>query len=226
MNIRNLYLLFFAGAASLVIISACVKHKAMLFVGDCDPAKTYYSKDVAPIINSNCAMSGCHDAKTAAEGVDLSSYYGVMQLVNAGDPTGSELIKIVQSSSKKRMPPKGQDPLTSQQIATISKWIQEGALNELCNSGNSCDTSAVTYTSTIAPIMQNNCTGCHSASNPSGGIQLTAYSGVAAIAGNGKLVGSVNFAPGFSSMPQNGSQLNACDRKKIAIWVAHGYPNN
>ena len=45
-----------------------------------------------------------------------------------------------------------------------------------------CDTTNVTYTQSVWPIISNNCTNCHSGSTPSGNISLENYDEIAAAA--------------------------------------------
>ena len=41
--------------------------------GDCDVVPTY-TADIKPILDASCAKSGCHDAITVQNGVNLSTY--------------------------------------------------------------------------------------------------------------------------------------------------------
>lgn len=92
------------------------------------------------------------------------------------------------------------------------------------NSGN-CDTSNVTYTTTIKPIMQQYCTGCHNSSNPSAGIDLTTYGFCVQYGQNGSLYGSILQNGSYSAMPKNGNKLDECTLNKIQKWINDGYPN-
>jgi hypothetical protein len=87
-----------------------------------------------------------------------------------------------------------------------------------------CDTINVTYTSTITPSMNNYCISCHSGSIPSGGINLTTYQGVQAVAANGQLVKAVT-GNGVPKMPPSGT-LPSCRITQIEIWINNGMPNN
>lgn len=89
-----------------------------------------------------------------------------------------------------------------------------------------CDTSAVTYSATIAPLLQANCNSCHSAATAYGTVVLEGHSNVAVYALNGSLLGSVSHASGYSQMPKNLPKLPDCDISKILIWVNAGAPNN
>lgn len=91
-----------------------------------------------------------------------------------------------------------------------------------------CDTTTVTYSGTINPILTANCTGCHSGNNAPNGVMLDNYQGVKvrALDPTGLLLGVINHSPGFAQMPKNGNKLNDCTIAKIAKWVHAGAPNN
>lgn len=89
-----------------------------------------------------------------------------------------------------------------------------------------CDTTKVTYSGSVVPVLLSNCTSCHGGSAPSGGISLTTYAAVKAQVDNGKLWGTVSHTAGFSAMPKNASKLNTCNLAKIKKWIDAGAPNN
>lgn len=89
-----------------------------------------------------------------------------------------------------------------------------------------CDTSIVTYSGTINPILTAYCSGCHSGANAPSGVRTDNYSTVKTIASNGRLSGTVTHSPGFSPMPKNAGKLNSCSIEKIRKWVSAGAPNN
>jgi hypothetical protein len=101
----------------------------------CSPDSAYFVRDVLPILTSNCAMSGCHDAVTRAEGIRLDHYKAVIQTgeVRAGDPEHSELLEVcLETRPDKRMPPPPRSPLSPLQIETLRRWIVQGARNNDC----------------------------------------------------------------------------------------------
>ena len=209
--------------AFVITVISCTKHQAAQYVGTCDPNVTYFNKDILPLLNSNCAMSGCHDSKEAAAG-----YYGVMGAVSAGNPNGSKLYTSLLSSNRRRMP-KNADPLSAAQMEIIYNWIAQGAKNVVCDDNSTCDTSNIKYSTTVSTIIANNCAGCHSnsgAQQNGGGVILTDYNNLIAQVANGKLMGDINFTSGHNPMPKNGSQLSSCDRNKIQQWINRNYPNN
>jgi hypothetical protein len=142
------------------------------------------------------------------------------------DAQDSKIIEaITENEGDDKMPPPPREPLSSQQIAMLETWINQGALNNACE-GGACDTSNVTYAGTIALTMETYCSGCHNTTTASGGIILTSYAGVAAIAADGSLLGSIMHESGFVAMPYAGDMLPSCKIDEIRIWVDDNYPNN
>ena len=89
-----------------------------------------------------------------------------------------------------------------------------------------CDTSIITYSGTINPILTGYCAGCHSGANAPLGIRVDSYTAVKALASNGKLLGTLTHSAGFIPMPKNGTKLSDCNIAKIRKWVTAGTPNN
>jgi len=91
-----------------------------------------------------------------------------------------------------------------------------------------CDTSAVTLSGVIKPILQPNCYSCHSAaaSGAAGaGINLEDYGNLKGWADNGKLLCAVEHGDNCSPMPKGG-KLRECDILKIAAWISAGALDN
>ena len=93
------------------------------------------------------------------------------------------------------------------------------------NAGSTCDTSNATYTKVLT-ILQNNCYSCHKASSSLGNVNIEGYANVKSYADNGKLLGVITWASGFSPMPKGGNKLNDCDIKNIQAWINNGSLNN
>lgn len=91
--------------------------------------------------------------------------------------------------------------------------------------GSVCDTTTVTYSGTIAPIMASNCNSCHTVSSGNGVI-TTDYTDLKVIVTNGKLVKSVNWTAGAIQMPLGGQKMPSCTLAKINKWVNSGALNN
>ena len=88
-----------------------------------------------------------------------------------------------------------------------------------------CNTTNVTYSNTIAGILNRNaCLSCHTGSAPSGGFRLETYGDVKAKITDGKLWGSINHLPGFTAMPQGLPKMSQCDINKLKAWIDSGTP--
>jgi hypothetical protein len=91
--------------------------------------------------------------------------------------------------------------------------------------GSACDTTNVTYSGTIVPILNNNnCNTCHT-STSGNGVIITDYANLKIIANNGSLVNSVN-GTGVPLMPLGGPKMSSCTLAKISKWVRDGALNN
>ena len=96
--------------------------------------------------------------------------------------------------------------------------------NEITQYGlSNCDTTSMSYSRDIAPIIQDNCLSCHAP----GGVQeahpYDTYAGLKVYANNTKLLIRINDT--VTPMPQSGL-MTPCNRHKIESWVNAGAPNN
>lgn len=89
-----------------------------------------------------------------------------------------------------------------------------------------CDTLNVTYSAKIAPVMSGSCNACHSTAIASGGVITDNHAALKTIADNGRLMGAITHATGFSPMPKGGNKLSDCVITQMGIWVNQGSPNN
>jgi mono/diheme cytochrome c family protein len=93
---------------------------------------------------------------------------------------------------------------------------------------STCDTTNVSYSTGITPILVSNCYSCHGNGNTagSGGILLEGYANLLKWANNGYLVGNVTHAPGYVPMPYGQPELPECEVNTIVAWVNQGAQNN
>jgi cytochrome c553 len=88
-----------------------------------------FAKDVQPILNANC--TGCHNGANAPSGLQLGSAAGVLsgsasgKVVIPGDSKRSILAQRISGTTGNQMPPGS--PLSKEQIAVITNWIDQGA---------------------------------------------------------------------------------------------------
>ena len=91
-----------------------------------------------------------------------------------------------------------------------------------------CDTTNVTFTLSVKPILDNSCLSCHSnnsAASLGGSIKLQDYADVKLRVDDGKLIGSVKWTSG-SPMPKGSSQLESCKITILEKWISATAPNN
>jgi Planctomycete cytochrome C len=229
---------FLAFVLTLMIFSSCthiidenppVNNPPIVDSTDCDPNIVYFENEVLPIFASSCALSGCHDANSAQEGIVLNNYQNIFVTgeISAGNPNSGDIYEsITENDPSKLMPPPSSGiTLTSAQIQTIYDWIDQGALNNLC-AEEACDSVNVTFAASIQPIINTYCKGCHSGGSPQGGISLENYNQIKISVDNGSLGGSINHTSGFTPMPFNQNKLSACKVSQINKWINDGAPNN
>jgi hypothetical protein len=104
-----------------------------------------FSANIAPIFDKRCAVGGCHTIATHQAGLVLEpseayqSLVGVtstlqpsLERVAPGEPTRSWLVTMISADDVARQGisrmPLATYPLTDNQIATIVRWIEQGAL--------------------------------------------------------------------------------------------------
>jgi hypothetical protein len=185
-----------------------------------------FETEVLPILKTNCAKSSCHDAATRQKGFVLDTYANIISKgIVAGNAANSKIYKVLFETGQDKMPLAPNPDLTQVQKAIIGKWINEGAKNTV-NCSNTCDTTLFKYGANVQPILAANCIGCHSGAGASGGINLSTYTNVKAIATAGQLIGAITHAQGFSPMPKGGAKLPECQITQIKKWVAAGTLNN
>ncbi|MCZ2483244.1 hypothetical protein G9H64_09765 [Aquirufa nivalisilvae] len=193
----------------------------------CDPHLVYFQQKILPVIISNCAMSGCHDAISKKEGVQLTDYTNIIKVIKAGDPSNSKLYKSIIRTDNERMPVPPIAALSTETKTAIFNWIKQGALNNSCEpSGSACVTTNVSFSTTIQSILKTNCLGCHSGAAASGGIDLSTHANVLKVVSNVKLYGSVNHSTGFIPMPNASTKITSCEISQIKSWIDAGALNN
>lgn len=104
-----------------------------------------FSADVVPIFEKRCSLGGCHSLATRQAGLALtadaayqslvgvaSTLHAPMLRVQATRPDSSWLVTMISANDAARpgvaRMPLATQPLTDNQIATIVRWIEQGAL--------------------------------------------------------------------------------------------------
>jgi Planctomycete cytochrome C len=100
-------------------------------------APVSYTRDIAPILAFHCHWCHGNRRQTPAGDLDTRTYAALMRggglgdVVRPGDPARSLLVQFIEGrrGANKRMPEKA-PPLDARAIATIRRWIAEGAKDD------------------------------------------------------------------------------------------------
>lgn len=119
------------------LVASVLASLLLLFLASCArEASVSYSEDVRPILQANCIT--CHEEGGSgfeASGFSMASYDDLMKgtqfgpMVLAGDSEGSNLVVLMEGRADPSisMPHGGLDPVGSDDIQTIRRWIDQGA---------------------------------------------------------------------------------------------------
>src|SRR5215471_10083670 len=92
-----------------------------------------YGRDVEPVFKNRCFV--CHTGNVTEGKFDMSSYEKLMKgggkrgakVIVPGKSADSFLFQACSRQVKPIMPPKTEEPLTSQELSLVKLWIDEGA---------------------------------------------------------------------------------------------------
>ena len=210
--------LFLSGI--ILILALSCKHDPQYITTNppptnCDTSNVTYSGTIVPILNANCTV--CHGAVSytiSGGGYKIATYPDF-----AGFAKSGLLMNSVNQISGLSAMPKGGTKLSSCDIAKIGIVVRKivDSLNTIV-----CDTTNITFTGTILPILQTYCLACHSTANAAtlgSGYQFETLADFTALAKTGLLMNSINQTNGISPMPKGGNKLTACNITKIGIMV-------
>jgi mono/diheme cytochrome c family protein len=182
------------------------------------------------VFTPRCVL--CHSGSGAPAGYDLSTFAGVKSggRIVAGNPGTSILIQRISNGS---MPPGG-PALSPDVVAAISKWIENGALDD----GTVADRAPQLpspqlpplepkFASIMANIIAPRCLACHSTVSPAKGVDLQTYTGVReevrpGSASNSKFYEVIEK----NEMPKSGGALTATQKETIRSWIESGAADN
>ncbi len=217
-----------------------------------------FQKDIAPWIVTQCGR--CHIDATRGN-LSLASYATIMRGSNAGvilfpgDARSSRMVEVLESGDM----PRGGGRVSPENIEKLKTWIAEGAksdapapdtpLRSLIGDSSAATSptpqmnlavaqptgkETVSFAADIAPVLIENCKGCHIASmRNSGGLRMDNFSQLLRGGTSGPMI-----APGKSNesllirklrgeagqrMPAGGRPpLPAEQIQKIATWIDEG----
>jgi len=204
--------------------------------------------DLAPILAQRCVM--CHSGDAASAGLRLDSYESILQgsakgpVVQAGDPSASELIRRIKGISQPRMPMTGPPFLAEGEIASFERWVAAGLpRGDAARATSPAKAAAprpapgepVTYRH-VAPIFAARCAKCHTDKGLMGsapeGFRLTSYAATLSTADRARLVPGNPHASELvrrirgqarPRMPFDGPPYLSSDEVRlIEDWIAQG----
>ena len=131
-----------AGAPRLVFLLLAAAFSGNAFgadktsMGAAQPAaKISYYRDIRPILQANC--QGCHQQAKAKGGYVMTNFKGLLTggetegvAVVPQHPDQSSILKMVTPQNGEARMPKGKSPLAETEVALVTAWIQEGALDD------------------------------------------------------------------------------------------------
>jgi cytochrome c5 len=175
-----------AGLLTFGILAAVTRMSSQQPAG-IDYNKLDYGKNVQPIFTANCV--GCHKGASAPAGLQLDSAVGVFQgsssekVIVPGSSKQSVLAQRISDTTGNQMPPGG--PLSKDQIAIITSWIDEGAKADLGTGETRAATAippiqsyyppavtAVTSAAMERSYFESYCMTCHKGPSAPAGLQL------------------------------------------------------
>ncbi len=118
-------------------------------------------------------------------------------------------------------------------VSTLGLWAcayDEPTLataEQLAVDATLCDTlNPITYSQQVRAILAANCYECHASDIATAGVVLDTYDGVVRQVERGLIPGVIRRDPGFSAMPFNRPQIDACQILIIERWIQAGTPDN
>lgn len=215
-----------------------------------------YEEDIKPILETSCYP--CHSNSTNAtngfgnffgKGVTLEGEDNVKTVIAFDNQKGYLIENIKHSDGFSKMSPAG-SKLSDAKIELIQKWIDQEFAKDVTVPDTTVVTvydtvkvivnvtkiDSVSYKTDIQPVLQANCSGCHSGTSSFGisgldaNVDINTYENVKTLINfdnkKGYLIENVKHSVGFKSMPQGGSKLADSTITKIQNWIDQGLNNN
>ena len=108
-----------SAALSLLFVVACQKASTTTY--DCTGTTMTYTTDIKPIMDANCALSGCHNAASREAGFDLSTYNGVVSA-----SASAAFLGAIEHLSRYEAMPRNAAKLDDALIKKIYCWANNG----------------------------------------------------------------------------------------------------
>ena len=203
-----------------------------------------FSRDVLPIFQNSCAMTGCHSG--GKRGFNATSYESIIKEVTPGNASKSKVYQAITSIYFNTMPPSPHTPLSKDQRTIIEVWINQGAKNTTCDSNSSPtptsggpqnNVDSTCFAQTIQPIFMSNCavTGCHDPVTHQEGYDFSTYASLMSRTGSivpfnpnaSRVFNAINNNESDDRMPPPPrSKLSSADIDALSKWISQGALNS
>lgn len=167
-----------------------------------------FTKQIAPLFVARC--KNCHVDRTRG-GFSMATFASLKKgsengtVFTPGKGSGSRLIEVLESGDM----PRGGAPLKPDEIALVSKWIDEGAKFDGADENAQIAASvpqtnqaqqkplevtqasgkeSVQFVRDLAPIIVSTCIDCHGGMQPAGRLTLTTFAGLLRGGDSGQVV--------------------------------------
>ena len=222
--------------------------------GSAAPATTgtvSFTRQVAPVLVAKCAQ--CHINNSRGM-LRMSSYAELMRgtpdgaVVLAGDSKGSRIVEVIESGDM----PRGGGNVTAEELQLIKTWIAAGArydganpqerLTQLVPAESRPDVpqvvqatggETVSFARDIAPVLAQQCAGCHGDGQTSNGLNLTMFETMLRGGDNGPpiqpglpdmslLIGKLQGTASGERMPRGQPPLPDDAIGRFITWIREG----
>ena len=126
-NIKLIHLLTLMLAAGL--FTACYYDQVLVVEDEpTEVGQVSFSKDILPIFNQSCNLSGCHNGAVKPNLLPANAFSAQTSgnYINTSDPAGSELYQWMKGNRSLPMPLNG---AKADYNAKVLAWIKQGAQN-------------------------------------------------------------------------------------------------
>lgn len=120
---KKLMIAGIAGLLAFAYVSSCTKENVVDYAGlqNCEDTISF-SQQIEPMIQTNCATSGCHDATTAESGYNFTSH-------DAISSNASIILSAIRHDAGTAPMPDNADKLADSIIQQFSCWVYQGKKN-------------------------------------------------------------------------------------------------
>jgi uncharacterized membrane protein len=204
-----------------------------------------FQRDVLPVFQNSCAISGCHSQGGGRGGYDFSGYTSIMKAITPFDAQKSKAYQSITGKAfVQLMPPNG--VVSENDRILIRVWIDQGAKNTTCSSTAAIpDTSTnvnkpptnvvvgkqVCFQQDLLPVLVSSCaiSGCHDQTTHRDGYNISSY---ATVMTNLVVAGSPNSSRLYTSVKNNSmppkpySSLTQAVKDSLFNWIKNGARND